>query len=87
MFPTGQGNFIGDPIEPVIKLTANPRTAREMSEHIELDVSGILRREMNHDQAGDSLIDIIIRTRNGRLTCAEALGHREFVMTKLYQIA
>ena len=87
LFPTGQGNVIGNPIEPVIKLTANPRTAREMSEHIDLDVSGILRREMNYDQAGDALIDITLRTCNGRLTCAEALGHREFVMTKLYRSA
>jgi (2R)-sulfolactate sulfo-lyase subunit beta len=87
LFPTGQGNVIGNPIEPVIKLTANPKTAREMSEHIDLDVSGILRREMTLDQAGDALIDIMIRTCNGRLTCAEALGHREFVMTKLYPSA
>ena len=87
LFPTGQGNVIGNPIEPVIKLTANPRTAREMSEHIDLDVSGILRREMTLDEAGDRLIDIMIRTCNGRLTAAEALGHREFVMTKLYQSA
>src|SRR5580692_8430665 len=87
LFPTGQGNVIGNPIEPVIKLTANPITARTMSEHIDLDVSGILRREMTMDQAGDSLIDIMIRTCNGRLTCAEALGHREFVLTKLYQSA
>jgi (2R)-sulfolactate sulfo-lyase subunit beta len=87
LFPTGQGNVIGNPIEPVIKLTANPKTARLMPEHIDLDVSGILRREMNLDQAGDALIDIMIRTCNGRLTCAEALGHREFVMTKLYQSA
>ncbi len=87
LFPTGQGNVIGNPIEPVIKLTANPRTAREMSEHIDLDVSGILRREMNYDEAGDALIDITMRVCNGRLTCAEALGHREFVMTKLYQSA
>jgi (2R)-sulfolactate sulfo-lyase subunit beta len=86
-FPTGQGNVIGNPIEPVIKLTANPRTARTMSEHIDLDVSGILRREMTLDQAGDKLLDIVIRTCNGRLTCAEALGHREFVLTKLYQSA
>ena len=85
--PTGQGNVIGNPIEPVIKLTANPKTARTMVEHIDLDVSGILRREMTLDQAGDRLIDIMIRTCNGRLTCAEALGHREFVMTKLYQSA
>jgi (2R)-sulfolactate sulfo-lyase subunit beta len=87
LFPTGQGNVIGNPIEPVIKLTANPRTAREMSEHVDLDVSGILRREMNYDQAGDALIDIMMRTCNGRMTCAEALGHQEFVMTKLYRSA
>jgi (2R)-sulfolactate sulfo-lyase subunit beta len=87
LFPTGQGNVIGNPIEPVIKLTANPRTARTMSEHIDLDVSGILRREMTLDQAGDTLIETVIRTCNGRLTCAEALGHREFVLTKLYQSA
>ncbi|MDP9097711.1 MAG: UxaA family hydrolase [Verrucomicrobiota bacterium] len=87
LFPTGQGNVIGNPIEPVIKLTANPKTARTMGEHIDLDVSGILRREMSLDEAGDRLIDIMLRTCNGRLTCAEALGHREFVMTKLYQSA
>ena len=87
LFPTGQGNVIGNPIEPVIKLTANPRTARTMVEHIDLDVSGILRREMTLDEAGDRLIDIVIRTCNGRLTCAEVMGHREFVLTKLYQSA
>jgi len=87
LFPTGQGNIVGNPIEPVIKLTANPRTLRTMGEHIDLDVSGILRREMNLDEAGDALIDMTLRTSNGRLTAAEALGHREFVLTKLYRSA
>lgn len=87
LFPTGQGNVIGNPIEPVIKLTANPRTARTMSEHIDLDVSGILRREIDFDKAGDMLIDLTMRVCNGRLTAAEALGHREFVLTKLYRSA
>jgi (2R)-sulfolactate sulfo-lyase subunit beta len=87
LFPTGQGNVIGNPIEPVIKLTANPKTARTMVEHIDLDVSGILRRELTLDQAGDQLIDMVVRTCNGRLTCAEVMGHREFVLTKLYQSA
>ena len=32
LFPTGQGNVIGNPILPVIKLSANPRTVRTMSE-------------------------------------------------------
>jgi len=87
LFPTGQGNIIGNPIEPVIKLTANPLTARTMSEHIDLDVSAILRREMNMNEAGDALIKETMRVANGRITCAEALGHKEFVITKLYRSA
>jgi len=86
-FPTGQGNVIGNPIVPVIKITGNPKTMRTMPEHIDVDVSGILRRDMTISQAGDALIDNIMRTANGRLTAAEALGHREFVMTKLYRSA
>ena len=42
---------------------------------------------MTIDAAGDALIDMITRTANGRITAAEALGHREFVMTKLYRSA
>ena len=86
-FPTGQGNVIGNPIVPVIKITGNPRTVRTMSEHVDLDVSGILRRDMTIPDAGDALIDMIVRTANGRMTAAEALGHREYVMTKLYRSA
>jgi (2R)-sulfolactate sulfo-lyase subunit beta len=86
-FPTGQGNVIGNPILPVIKLTANPRTARTMTEHIDLDVSGLLQRQKNLDQCGDELLQAMLRTCNGRLTCAEALGHREFVLTRLYESA
>ena len=86
-FPTGQGNVVGNPIVPVIKISANPRTVRTMSEHIDLDVSGILRRDMTLDDAGDALIEMICRTSSGRNTAAEALGHREFSMTKLYRSA
>jgi (2R)-sulfolactate sulfo-lyase subunit beta len=86
-FPTGQGNIIGNPIVPVIKISGNPKTVREMREHIDVDVSGILKRAQTLDTAGDALIDMIIRTANGRLTAAECLGHREFSLTKLYRSA
>lgn len=86
-FPTGQGNVVGNPIVPVIKISGNPRTLRTMSEHIDVDVTGVLAREMTIDQAGDALIEMIRRTANGRATAAEALGHREFSMTKLYRSA
>ena len=86
-FPTGQGNVIGNPILPVIKICANPRTVRTMSEHVDVDVTRLLQREITLDQAGDQLLDCMLRTANGRLTAAEALGHREFVLTRLYESA
>jgi (2R)-sulfolactate sulfo-lyase subunit beta len=87
IFTTGQGNIIGHPIMPVIKVTANPKTARLMADHVDLDVSGLLSGDMVLDEAGDALIDMAIRTANGRSTAAETLGHREFIITKLYQSA
>ena len=86
-FPTGQGNIIGNPIVPVVKLASNPRTVRTMSEHIDVDVSGLLRREIDMDQAGDMLLEMMTRTVNGRMTATEVLGHREFIITKLYESA
>ncbi len=87
LFPTGQGNVVGNPIEPVVKLTANPHTAETMPEHIDLDVSGLLSRQIDLERAGRMLIDETVRVANGRWTCAETLGHREFVFTKLYRSA
>ena len=87
LFPTGQCNVIGNPILPVIKICGNPRTVRTMKEHIDVDVSGLLRREINMDQAGDRVLECMLATANGRMTNAEVLGHREFVLTRLYESA
>ena len=84
--PASKDN-IGNPILPVIKICANPKTVRTMSEHVDVDTSGLLRREMTMSDAGDALLDCMMRTINGRLTSAEALGHREFVLTRLYESA
>lgn len=86
-FPTGQGNVIGNPIIPVIKLCANPLTVETMSEHIDVDLTGLLRVEINLDQAADKAMDVLMHTINGRFTAAEALHHDEFVLTKLYRSA
>lgn len=87
LFPTGQGNTIGNPIIPVIKICGNPKTIKSMSEHIDVDVSKVLSLEKTLDQSGDDLWNMLMRTINGRLTAAEVLGHKEFVLTKLYRSA
>jgi (2R)-sulfolactate sulfo-lyase subunit beta len=84
MFTTGQGNIIGNPIVPVVKLSANPKTVETMSEHIDLDVSGLLRFEYDLKEAGRRLYNLLLSTASGRLAANEALGHFEFAPTKLY---
>lgn len=87
LFPTGQGNVIGNPIIPVVKISANPRTVELMSDHIDSDCSAMLTRGQSMADAGEELIEIVERTINGRLTLAELHGHREFTLTKLYRSA
>jgi (2R)-sulfolactate sulfo-lyase subunit beta len=86
-FTTGQGNIIGNPIIPVMKICANPLTVETMAEHIDVDLTGMLRLELNLDQVADKILDVMAHTVNGRLTAAEALRHNEFVLTKLYRSA
>ena len=87
LFTTGQGNIIGNPVIPVLKLTANPRTASQMSEHIDLDVSRIITEDMTLDEAADATEDIVVATASGRWAAAEVLGHHEFVLTRLHRTA
>ncbi len=87
LFPTGQGNVIGNPVQPVVKITANPKTAATMHDHIDVDCSGLLTSGRSVEEEGELLIELVERTINGRLTAAEALGHREFTLTKLYRSA
>lgn len=87
IFITGQGNIVGNPIEPVIKMSANPNTCLNMAEHIDVNISGVLSREINMEQAADKVMECVVKTARGRLTDAEALNHKEFVLTRLYPSA
>nr|WP_277882943.1 UxaA family hydrolase [Paracoccus salsus] len=57
-----------------ITITANPRMVRTMSEHVDMDMSGILRLEMTIDRADDALVDQICCTEKGRVTAATLTG-------------
>lgn len=87
LFITGQGNIVGNPIIPVVKITANPNTVRIMAEHVDVDITGILSRELDLDGAADKVIDCLVATARGRFSAAEALGQKEFVLTRLYPSA
>lgn len=83
-FTTGQGNVVGHPIIPVIKISANPKTVKAMSEHIDVDVSDLLQLKVSVSEAGERIFQYALRVMNGRLTAAEVLQHDEFSPIKLY---
>ncbi|MEO7275799.1 MAG: UxaA family hydrolase [Vicinamibacterales bacterium] len=80
VFTTGLGTPTGNPIAPVIKITGNARTARQMADNIDLDVSGIMDDSETLDASAGRLFDEILAVASGRATAAETLGHREFAI-------
>lgn len=80
VFTTGLGTPTGNPIAPVIKITGNARTARQMADNIDLDVSGIMDESETLAAAADRLFDEVLAVASGKQTVAEMLGHREFAI-------
>jgi altronate dehydratase large subunit len=80
VFTTGLGTPTGNPIAPVIKITGNARTARQMADNLDLDVSGIMDDTETLDQAADRLLVEVLAVASGKLVAAEVLGHREFAI-------
>jgi altronate dehydratase large subunit len=82
IFSTGRGTPLGAPVAPVIKLTANPRTARSMADHIDFSAAGVITGETTVEKAGEALWAFLLRTLEGQETATEILGHREFAITR-----
>ncbi len=83
LFVTGRGSVIGSPITPLIKVTGNARTFRNMQEDMDFDASGVLNGEFTLEQSGERLAELVGRVAAGEPTKPELLGHREsFIMYK-----
>lgn len=83
IFTTGRGSPAGNAIAPVIKITANPQTARTMRDHIDIDASPIMAGEASIGEIGNEIFEEIVRVANGKKTKAEVLGHDEFSIYKI----
>lgn len=83
VFTTGRGTPTGNPIMPVIKATANRRTAQRMADNIDLDLSGVIDGSLTIEQAGQRILAEILAVAGGKLTKAERLGHTEFSIYRI----
>lgn len=83
VFSTGLGTPTGHPVAPVLRLTANRRTAQTMADNTDFDASAAIYGPETMEELRDRLIDQIIDVCNGTPTCAEALGYTETALPHL----
>jgi altronate dehydratase large subunit len=82
VFSTGSGNPAGNPLAPVLKVTGNEKTIDRMSEHIDVDVSGVISGELTLEEAGDKVLEEVVKVADGKSVAAEILGHNEFAIKR-----
>jgi altronate hydrolase len=79
VFTTGRGSAIGFPSVPVIKISSNSTTYRRMQDNMDINAGRIADGDATVQQVGDEIFDLLLRVASGERTCAERLGHQEFV--------
>src|SRR6202050_5003127 len=78
-FTTGRGSAIGFPTVPVLKISTNTATGRWMKDNMDINAGVIADGEASVENVGQEIFDRLLEVASGRQTCAERLGHQEFV--------
>jgi altronate hydrolase len=78
-FTTGRGSAIGFPTIPVLKISTNSHTFRAMPDNMDINAGAIADGAATVRQVGRQIFDTLLEVASGRRTCAERLGHKEFV--------
>jgi altronate hydrolase len=85
LFITGRGSVIGSPVAPIVKITGNSDTYRNMTDDIDFNAGRLLTGERTLEELGDELLDLIVTVASGALTKPERLGHREYFISYKHQ--
>jgi altronate hydrolase len=78
-FTTGRGSAIGFPTIPVIKIATNSNMYRRMTANMDVNAGRIADGEAGVRDVGREIFDLVLAAASGYRTCAERLGHKEFV--------
>jgi altronate dehydratase large subunit len=79
-FTSGRGSTTGHAIAPVLKVTGNPTTYRNLTDNIDVNAGTILDGGESLNSVGKRIFDSVVEVASGRLTKAEALGFHEFII-------
>jgi altronate hydrolase len=81
IFTTGRGSVVGSAIAPVIKVCANPETARRLAADMDINAGRVLEGAATLDDVGAEIVDAVLAVAGGQRSVSEDLGHREFILT------
>ena len=81
LFTTGRGSVVGSAISPVIKICANPETARRLAADMDIDAGRILEGKATLADLGEEIHAKVLAVAEGERTVSEELGHQEFILT------
>lgn len=81
LFTTGRGSVVGSAVSPVIKVCANPETARKLAADMDINAGAILEGTATIDSVGNDIFDRVHAVAAGERTVSEALRHQEFILT------
>jgi altronate hydrolase len=78
-FTTGRGSAIGFSTIPVLKIASNSGTYQRMRDNMDVNAGLIADGDKSVQDVGREIFDRLLRVASGERTCAERLGHNEFV--------
>lgn len=81
LFTTGRGSVVGSAISPVIKICANPETARKLAGDMDINAGRILDGAATIGEVGTEIYERTLAVASGARSVSEELGHREFILT------
>jgi altronate hydrolase len=81
LFTTGRGSVVGSAISPVIKICANPETARRLAEDMDINAGRILEGAATIEEVGTEIYTRTLTVAAGERSVSEVLGHQEFILT------
>ena len=74
-FATGRGAPQGFPFVPVLKITGSRTAAEKMSDHIDMNLSGVIEGTDTIPDAGKRILEELVRVASGGMTKAEISGY------------
>jgi altronate dehydratase large subunit len=83
VFTSGRGTPVGNPIMPVIKITGNKNTWRNMECNMDFNASLAITGEATLEELGKKLFTEVLEVANGKVTKAEVFKMNDVGMSRL----